>query len=300
MKIPDLKKAIEGIGTMGDEGKTLKDKLGEIKDDKSLGEFHGEWKDFLKKNYLSLHPDKNPGRSADFNDFRQKVSLINEYIDTFTENNDGQRKFKDDKNKEDFLKVTNEILNSDAKKDSSSIKSNDQSPSFKKESFSRDDINRNDVFKQDPEPQIKPSWFASVNKKGDIVVVNSNGGKDQKSKALEGSLWYISEDNVEDRFKIISTGGARDVVVVITFQEMNKKINKNNNDKNNLENNQKEAPLLDCIKMIGKYDESLFNAVDVKGIENPVKNSFASKYPSNRDVNSQDNTLKNTSGKGRF
>jgi hypothetical protein len=170
MKIPDLKKAIEGIGPMGDEGKTLKDKLGEIKDDKSLNEFYEEWKKFLKTTYLSLHPDKNPGKSADdFKDFREKTASINEYIDRFTKNDNGKREFKDEYNKEAFLKSTKAInetresdfsnLDSSLNKDSSpNTKSPNRENSLSAESFKSfedlcKEIDWSKIFK--PEPQLK-------------------------------------------------------------------------------------------------------------------------------------------------
>ena len=133
MKIPDLKKAIEGIGFQGEQSKTLKDRLGEIKNNDSLNEFYEEWKNFLKTTYLSLHPDKNREKEEDFRDFREKAVLVNEYIDLFTKNDDGTRKFKDSDNQEAFLKST-KVINETKESDFSNLNSglnNDFSSSAK-------------------------------------------------------------------------------------------------------------------------------------------------------------------------
>ena len=298
MKIPDLKKAIEGIGFKDEQSKTLKDRLGEIKDNNSLNKFYEEWKEFLKTTYLSLHPDKNREKKGDFIDFREKAVLVNEYIDLFTKNDDGTRKFKDSDNQEAFLKSTNAIkvsnfsnLNSGLNADfSSSAKSPNRGTSSPEEKFKSfedlyKDVNWNKVFK--PEPPIKPSWLASVDDSGNLVVINSDGKKDENSKILEKAMWHISEQNasVKDRFEI-SSETISGVIVIISKEEMNNKIAQNRDaiegDKKDQESIRVpiDLDITSSRKMIGKHEE---NSLEVAVVKNSKSvGSFASKHPSNK------------------
>ena len=326
MKIPDLKKAIEGIGPMGEEGKTLKDKLGEINDNDSLNEFYEEWKKFLKKTYLSLHPDKNPGKEEDFKDFREKATLINEYIDIFTKNDNGKKEFKDTKNQEEFLKFTKAInaisvndfsnLNSGLNRDSSSpsAKSPNRDNSLSAENLKSfedlcKEIDWSKVFK--PEPQKKASWLASVDESGNLVVINSEGKKDLNSKILENPFLLITNENtkVDDRIEVNSKT-ISGVIRIISNEEMKERIAKNGDakdakmdDKNNQEIiiTPPDLNFASCRQMMGKYDESRFNTVDIKGIKSPVvkEESFTQKHPSSKNINSRVNTSENSPGKGR-
>lgn len=327
MQIPDLKKAIEGIGPMGDEGKTLKDKLGEIKDNDSLNEFYEEWKKFLKKTYLSLHPDKNPEKEEDFKDFREKTTLINEYIDIFTKNDNGKREFKDSYNQEAFLKSTKAInainvndfsnLNSGLNNDSSSsAKSSSRGTSFSSEKYQSFDelckeIDWSKVFKS--EPQKKASWLASVDESGNLVVINSDGKKDLNSKILEKAgllipdqlLLFDQNANFKHRFEVESEG-ISGVILIISNEEMNKKIAQNSDAKVDDKKTREEIIRIpsdlgywSTRKMMGEYDESRFNTVDIKGIKSPLQTSFAKEHPSSKNINSRGNTSENSPSKGR-
>lgn len=243
MKIPDLKKAIDGIDFKDEkDGKTLKDKLGEIKDDNSLNEFYEEWKKFLKKTYLSLHPDKNPGKEADFKDFREKAGLINEYIDIFTKNDNVKREFKDSHNQDAFLQSTRAInssestnidssrnINSSQSKEGSSSRTQNSSDKFKSFEDLCSDIDWSNFLK--PDPQKKASWLASVDESGKLVVVNSNGEKDLNSKILEKTMFLIScnNPNPKDRFEVESQT-ISGVILIVSNEEM-KKIAPINNEK---------------------------------------------------------------------
>jgi hypothetical protein len=249
---------------------------------------------------LSLHPDKNlnadekvdSDNKKAFNDFREKTALINEYIDRFTTNDNGTRKFKDKDNQEAFSTFTKGIdsfAKGEAQQSQSSPRDSNGSSSssyiFSTESFNElaKSIDWSKVFK--PEPPIKPSWLASVDDSGNLVVINSDGKKDENSKILEKAMWHIPEQNatVNDRFEI-SSKTISGVIVIISNEEMNKKIAQNGDVKEDNKRDQ-EIRIPDGLdisnsrKMTGKYEEK---SLEIAVVNNPGDSSFASKHPSNK------------------
>jgi hypothetical protein len=286
MKFFDLKEALEAFTLEDEKGGSLKDRLGEITDNDSLNEFYKEWKKVLKKNLKAFHPDKNLNADEEkdldnrqaFNDFREKTALISEYIDQFTTNDNGIRKFKDKDNQEAFSAFTKSIdsfaQNESQQSQSSARNSNGSHSSsfiFSEPSFDElaKTINWGEVFK--PEPPIKPSWLASVDDSGNLVVINSEGKKDENSKILEKAMWHISEQNasVNDRFEI-SSETISGVIVIISNEEMKQKIAQNGGIKEDNKKDQESiiVPLdLDITssrKMIGKHEEKSLEVAVVK------------------------------------
>ena len=282
MKFFDLKEALEAFTLEDEKGGSLKDRLGEITDNDSLNEFYKEWKKVLKKNLKAFHPDKNLNADEEkdldnrqaFNDFREKTALISEYIDQFTTNDNGIRKFKDKDNQEAFSAFTKSI-DSFAQNESQQSQSSTRDPTspliFSSESFDElaKTINWGEVFK--PEPPIKPSWLASVDDSGNLVVINSEGKKDKNSKILEKAMWHISEQNasVNDRFEI-SSKTISGVIVIISNEEMKQKIAQNGGIKEDNKKDQESiiAPLdlgiTSSGKMIGKHEEKSLEVAVVK------------------------------------
>lgn len=222
---------------------------------------------------MAFHPDKNLNADEEkdsdnktaFNDFRKKTALISEYIDQFTTNDNGIRKFKDKDNQEAFSASTKGIdsfAQNEFQQRQSSARDSTSPFIFTSESFDElaKTINWGEVFK--PEPPIKPSWLASVDDSGNLVVINSEGKKDENSKILEKTMWHISEQNasVKDRFEI-SSETISGVIVIISNEEMKQKIAQNGGSKEDNKKDQEsiKVPLdLDITssrKMIGKHEE---------------------------------------------